>query len=142
MELFKSKKFSRKKLIQTIIEKLHHQNDFRVTPIFKIIIRICQTNAEVCRKTSKFLLKRCLFIFCIFYLNEEELIKQVSLIKYRDNEFSNATSHKTKKKQLKRSENIIQPRHCVVKLNRPVTNYHKLLFLSRSNPDENLKNKN
>ena len=49
---------------------------------------------------------------------------------------------KQKKKQLKRSENIIQPRHCVVKLNRPVTNYHKLLFLSRSNPDENLKNKN
>ena len=80
MELFKSKKFSRKKLIQTIIEKLHHQNDFRVTPIFKIIIRICQTNAEVCRKTSKFLLKRCLFIFCIFYLNEEELIKQVQML--------------------------------------------------------------
>ena len=58
------------------------KNDFRVTSIFKIIIRICMKNVEFCRKTSKFLPKRCLFIFCIFYLNEKELNQQVCLIKY------------------------------------------------------------
>ena len=39
-------------------------------------------NVEFCRKTSKFLLKRCLFVFCIFYLNEKELNQQVCLIKW------------------------------------------------------------
>ena len=62
------------------------KNDFRVTSIFKIIIRICMKNVEFCRKTSKFLPKRCLFIFCIFYLNEKELNQQVCLIKYEENE--------------------------------------------------------
>ena len=47
------------------------RNDFRVTSIFKIIIRICMKNVEFCRKTSTFLPKICLFIFCIFYLNEK-----------------------------------------------------------------------
>ena len=51
----------------------------------------------------KFLPKRCLFIFCIFYLNEKELNQQVCLIKYVENEISNSTSHKKK-----RSKNIIQ----------------------------------
>ena len=82
------------------------KNDFRVTSIFKIIIRICMKNVEFCRKTSKFLPKRCLFIFCIFYLNEKELNQQVCLIKYVENEISNSTSQKKKKK--KRSKNIIQ----------------------------------
>ena len=68
------------------------KNDFRVTSIFKIIIRICMKNVEFCGKTSKFLPKRCLFIFCIFYLNEEELNQQVCLIKYVENEISNSTS--------------------------------------------------
>ena len=49
------------------------KNDFRVTSIFKIIVRICMENVEFCRKASKFLPKRCMFIFCIFYLNEKEL---------------------------------------------------------------------
>ena len=77
------------------------KNDFRVTSIFKIIIRICIKNVEFCRKTSKFLPKRCLFIFCIFYLNEKELNQQACLIKYVENEISNSTSYKktkTKKK--------------------------------------------
>ena len=74
-------------------------NDFRVTSIFKIIIRICMKNVEFCRKTSKFLPKRCLFIFCIFYLNEKELNQQVCLIKYVENEISNSTSQKKKKKR-------------------------------------------
>ena len=81
------------------------KNDFRVTSIFKIIIRICMKNIEFCRKTSKFLPKRCLFIFCIFYLNEKELNQQVCLIKYVENEICNSTSHK---KEKERSKNIIQ----------------------------------
>ena len=48
-------------------------------------------NVETCRKTSKFLPKRCLFIFCIFYLNEKELSQEVCLIKYVENENSNST---------------------------------------------------
>ena len=47
------------------------KNDFRVASIFKIIIRIFMKNVEFCRKTTKFLPKGCLFIFCIFDLNEE-----------------------------------------------------------------------
>ena len=42
------------------------KNDFRVTSIFKIIIRICMKNIEFCGKTFKFLPKRCLFIFFTF----------------------------------------------------------------------------
>ena len=76
-------------------------NDFRVTSIFKIIIRICIKNVEFCRKTSKFLPKRCLFIFCIFYLNEKELNQQACLIKYVENEISNSTSYKKTKKKKK-----------------------------------------
>ena len=49
-------------------------------------------NVESCRKTSKFLPKKCLFIFCIFYLNEKELSQEVCLIKYVENENSNSTS--------------------------------------------------
>ena len=73
------------------------KNDFRVTSIFKIIIRICMKDLEFCRKASKFLPKICLFIFCIFYLNEKELNQQVRLIKYVENAISNRTSHKQKK---------------------------------------------
>ena len=46
-----------------------------------------------------FLPKRCLFIFCIFYLNEKELNQQVRLIKYVKNEISNSTSDKKRKKE-------------------------------------------
>ena len=61
-------------------------------------------NVEFCGKTSKFLpercLRHCLFIFCIFYLNEKELKRQVCLTKYTENEISNSNSHqKNKKKQ-------------------------------------------
>ena len=73
------------------------KNDFRVTSIFKIIIRIYMKNVEFCRKTSKFLPKRCLFIFCIFFFNEKELSQQVCLIKYAENEICNSTSHKKKR---------------------------------------------
>ena len=49
--------------------------------------------------------RRCLFIFCIFYLNEKELNQQVYLIKYAQNETSNSTSHK-KERERERSKNI------------------------------------
>ena len=68
------------------------KNDFRVTPVFKITYRICLENVEIYGKTSKFLSKRWLLIFCIFYLNEKELNQQVCLIKFIENEIS--TSHK------------------------------------------------
>ena len=45
--------------------------------------------------------RRCLFIFCIFYLNEKELNQQVCLIKYVENEISNSTSYKKTKKKKK-----------------------------------------
>ena len=60
-------------------------------------------NVEFCRKTSKFLPKRCLFIFCIFYLNEKELKQQVCLTKYAENEISNSNSHQ-KNKKIERDE--------------------------------------
>ena len=71
MELFKSKE--RFKAKKNCIAK----NDFRVTFIFKIIFRICMRNVEFCGKTSKFLSKRCLFIFCNFYSNEKDLNQHI-----------------------------------------------------------------
>ena len=84
------------------------KNDFRVKSIFEIIIRICIKNVGFCRKTSTFLPKRYLFIFCIFYLNEKELNQQVCPIKYVENEISNSTSHRKeekKKRERERSKN-------------------------------------
>ena len=78
------------------------KNDFKVTSIFKIIVRICMKNVESFRKTSKFLSKRCLFNFCIFHLNEKELNQQVCLIKYVENEISKSTFHKKKKERKKK----------------------------------------
>ena len=80
------------------------KNDFRVTSIFKIVIRICTKNVEFCGKTSKFLPKGHLFIFSIFYLSEKKLNQQVFLIKYVENEIANSTSHK-KNKQKKPKKN-------------------------------------
>ena len=80
------------------------KNDFRVTSVFKIIISICMKNIEFSGKTSKFLSKRCLFIFCIFYLNEKELNQQVCLIKYVENEICNSISHQKKKREREREE--------------------------------------
>ena len=74
------------------------KNYFRVTSIFRIIIRICIKNVEFYGKISKVLPKRCLLIFCIFYLNEKELNQQVCLIKYVESEISYSTSHKKKER--------------------------------------------
>ena len=75
------------------------KDDFRVASIFKIIIRICMKNVEFCGKTFKFLPKRWLFVFCVFYLTEKEFSQQVCLIKYVENENSDSTSHKKKRKK-------------------------------------------
>ena len=81
------------------------KNDFRVTSRFLILsLGFLWKNVEFCRKTSKFLPKRCLLILCIFYLNEKELNQHVCLIKYVEKEISNSTSHKKRE----RSKNMIQ----------------------------------
>ena len=59
-------------------------------------------NIEFCGKTSKFLPKRCLFIFYIFYLNEKELNEQVCLIKYEENEISSSNSHRERQTERER----------------------------------------
>ena len=69
------------------------KNFFRVTSIFKIIIKICIKNVEFYGKIFKFLPKRCLLSFHIFYLNGKELNQQVCLIKNVENEISYSTSH-------------------------------------------------
>ena len=107
------------------------KNDLRVTSIFMIIIRICMKNIDFCGKIPKFLPKRCLLIFCIFYLNEKELKQQVCLMKYVKNEISNSTSYK-KRRERESSKNIIELQRHISKtpeklsLVTLVTNYHKL----------------
>ena len=87
-------------------------------------------NVEFCRKTSKFLSKRCLFIFCIFCLNEKELNQQVCLIKFVENEISNCTSHKKRERGAKPSnfKNISKTPE-KLSLVTLVTNNHKLSLL-------------
>ena len=42
------------------------KNNFRVTSVFKIIIRICMKNVEFCRDTSKFLPEKLSVHFLYF----------------------------------------------------------------------------
>ena len=102
------------------------KNDFRVTPIFKIIIRICMKNVEFCRKNLSFYPKDvCLFIFCIFYLNENEFNQQVCLIKYvekkiyRERERETERQRQREKREERDFENISETLELV-------TNYYKL----------------
>ena len=112
------------------------KNDFRVTSIFKIIIRICMKNVEFCGKTTKFLPKRCLFIFCIFYLNEEVLNQQVCLIKYVENDRNFWLYLSPKKEKEEQKHNPIS------KTFLKLLKLAKLLQIMWSYPGENLKNKN
>ena len=59
------------------------KNEIKVIFIFMIIIRVCKKIFVFCAcgKTSKFLPKRCFFIFGIFHLKKEELIQPVCLKK-------------------------------------------------------------
>ena len=56
---------------------------------------------KFCGKPPKFLTESCLFIFCIFCLIEEELIHQLHLRKYIENEIFYSTSQKIKQKEQK-----------------------------------------
>ena len=111
--------------------------NFRVTSIFKIIIRICMKNVEFCRKTSKFLPKRCLFMFCIFYLNEKKLNQQICR-KYICNTFRVLkvrflTLPLTQKKRKQEQKHNPTPKTSKTSekfsLVTLVTNYHKLSLL-------------
>ena len=82
-------------------------NNFRVSSIFKIIIRICKKNLSFVGKRLSFYTKDVRFILCIFYLNEEELIQRLCLTKYIKNEISNSTSHKTKNKRKEKKHNTV-----------------------------------
>ena len=64
-------------------------NDFRLTSIFKIIVRICMKNVD---------------------LDEKALNQQLCLMKYVYNEISNSTSHKKNKTKQNKKKNkaIIQ----------------------------------
>ena len=76
------------------------KNDFRVTSIFKKSLGFVWKMLSFVGKHLSFYPKDvCLFIFCIFYLNEKEFNQQVCLIKYVENKISNATSHKKKKEK-------------------------------------------
>ena len=74
--------------------------------------------------TSSFLPKRCLFIFCIFYLNEKELNQQVCLLKYVENEISN--SREEQKESNFKSISKTPEKFLELKL---VTNYDKSSLL-------------
>ena len=94
--------------------------------------------------------KMCLFIFCIFHLNEEELNHQhVRLIKYVENWISNSTSRKKKENWSKEQEhnpifkNIISKtpeKLSLFRLVTIITNYH--FYHLWSDSDENLKKQN
>ena len=107
MELFKSKESGKKIWFKQRFKNCMAKNHFRVTSIFKIIIRICMRNVEFYRKTSTFLPKRCLFIFFIFHFNEKELNQNACLVQYVENETSNSSSHKKEKKR-EGIKNVIQ----------------------------------
>ena len=54
--------------------------------------------------------KKCLFIFCIFYSNEE-ITQQVCLIKYIENDISDSNSHKKKKKKKRGAKLLMKNFH-------------------------------
>ena len=80
------------------------KNEFKVISIFKIFFRICKRIVEFCGKTSKFLPRKHLFIFCIFYLNKDKLIQQVCLEIYIKMKF--LTLPRTKQKIKRRGSTI------------------------------------
>ena len=83
-------------------------------------------NLSFVGKHLSFYAKDVCWFSVFFYLNEEELSQQVGLNKYIENEISNSTSHKTKKREeqkynlksklsflkLLKNHNIIWESHC------------------------------
>ena len=89
MELFKSK--------ESCKEKLDSNNNWKT--VWPGMILEWHLFLRLSLGFVKFLPKRCLLIFYIFYLNEKELDQQVCLMKYVENEISNSTSHKEKRER-------------------------------------------
>ena len=79
MELFKTKETFKEKVDKTILENCMAENDFKVTSIFNVIIRICMKKFEFRGKISKFLSKRCLFI-SFFFNSKTEILSLVTLV--------------------------------------------------------------
>ena len=82
------------------------KNDFIVTFIFKFSLGFVRKMLSFVGIHLSFLPKRCLFIFCIFCLNEKDLNHQSCLIKYVENEISSSTSQKQKKKRKEQKHNL------------------------------------
>ena len=78
-------------------------NDFRVTSIFEMIIRIWKKNVKFCGKTLSFYPKDVCW-FSVVYLNEEELNQHICLIKKLENEISNCTYKKIKQNRKKKTK--------------------------------------
>ena len=103
MELFKRK--------ENFMEKVDSNNNWKTAWPRMILgwhlflrlscIRICKKNVEFCGKTSKFLPKRCQFIFCIFLFKWREA-KPVCLTTYVENEISNSASNTWKRRERER----------------------------------------
>ena len=72
------------------------KNDFRKT---SMPLGFLRKVFSFVKKHPQFYPKKYLFIVCIFYLTEGELIHQVCLKKYIQNEFFNSTSHESKAKE-------------------------------------------
>ena len=99
------------------------KNDFRVTSIFKVIIRICMENVELCGKTSYvFTQKMSLSVHFLYFLFKRKGVKPVSMSNERSKNISNFKNLNSK-----------TPEKCSpVTL---VTNFHKLSLWS--DPDNN-----
>ena len=82
MESLKRKEsFSGKSWFRQYLKNCIAKDNFRVTSI-KIIIRNRKKRFWILWENIQILNKRWEFIFCIFYLNEKELIQQICLRKY------------------------------------------------------------
>ena len=80
------------------------KGDFRLTSVYKIVLKTCKKNVEFRGKTCTFLPKTSLIISCIFYINKEKWNQQLCLIKYVENEISNSKFHKKKNEREERKQ--------------------------------------
>ena len=88
MELWKSK--------ESFMEKVNSNNTWKMlldwSLFFKIIIRISKKKLSYVENFQIYTQKMSVH-FLYFYLNKDELIQQVCLRKYIENEIFNSTSH-------------------------------------------------
>ena len=89
MELFKSKESCKENSDSNNNWKTAWPGMILEWHLFLIIFSICMKNVEFCVKTSKFLPKRCMFIFCNFCSNKKELTLPIHKKKREEQEQSN-----------------------------------------------------